>query len=191
LLPHAIDRIEALGATPLLIGAQAADLYFTPLLVAPPDASGPASRAGASFKLPNAAQSETRSHGFFYKADADGGFLGLPFIHSGGQRQGKWRPFGQTSSGVVFLRYARPDGREAFGKLSETGVLAAAEGEINDNCIASCVDWYGNSRPLFIANRLFALMGYEIVEGRIENDRLQEIRRVDFYRQLAKGSGDG
>ena len=29
----------------------------------------------------------------------------------------------------------------------------------------SCVDWYGNSRPLFIRDRIFALMGYEIVEG--------------------------
>jgi len=28
-----------------------------------------------------------------------------------------------------------------------------------------CVDWYGSVRPLSRKNRVFALFGYEIVEG--------------------------
>jgi hypothetical protein len=188
-LPHSVDRIEALGETPLLVGTQGGDLYFTPLLVASPHASGLTSEAGDSFKLPNAAQGETRSHGFFYKPDAaGGGLLGLPFAGSG--RQG-WRQLQQTSSGVVFLRYTRPDANSRFGKLARLGILTATDKKTNDRCIASCADWYGNSRPLFIANRLFALMGYEIAEGvedQGENQRIREVRRVDFYRQLAKES---
>ncbi|MDR0735594.1 MAG: beta-propeller domain-containing protein [Zoogloeaceae bacterium] len=181
-LPHSVDRIEALGEMPLLVGTKNTDLYFTPLLAASPHAFNHVSWVGDSFKLPNAAQGEIRSHGFFYKPDATGGLLGLPF--TGGDAQG-WRQLRQTSSGVVFLRYTPPGTRSVLtGKLSELGSLAAKDkGETNDHCVASCMDWYGNSRPLFIANRLFALMGYEIVEGRIENNRLREIRRIDFYQE--------
>jgi hypothetical protein len=42
------------------------------------------------------------------------------------------------------------------------------------------VDWYGNARPLFLRGRLFALLGYELVEGRIDEGRMLERRRIDF-----------
>ena len=48
------------------------------------------------------------------------------------------------------------------------------------NCIASCVDWYGNARPIFLGGRVFALMGYELVEGALAGGRISERRRVDF-----------
>ena len=35
----------------------------------------------------------------------------------------------------------------------------------DDGCKAWCVDWYGNARPIFLGERVFALLGYEIVEG--------------------------
>ena len=38
----------------------------------------------------------------------------------------------------------------------------------DDGCKASCVDWYGNARPIFLGDRVLALMGYEIVEGRLQ-----------------------
>ena len=50
----------------------------------------------------------------------------------------------------------------------------------NDACKASCVDWYGNSRPLFLRNRVFALLGYEIVEGSLNGAGISEIRRISF-----------
>jgi len=70
-------------------------------------------------------------------------------------------------------------------RLYEAGALAASVNaqNINDQCKASCTDWYGNSRPLFVANRIFALMGYEIVEGKMSDKRLQEARRVNFFPQ--------
>ena len=51
---------------------------------------------------------------------------------------------------------------------------------MNDGCRASCVDWYGNSRPIFVDNRIFALMGYEIVEGRISAGGITETQRISF-----------
>jgi hypothetical protein len=75
--------------------------------------------------------------------------------------------------------------------FSEIGTLDAAPANTNDGCRASCVDWYGNSRPLFIRNRVYALMGYELVEGRAAGGRIAELRRVDFTpRQVLARRGD-
>jgi len=66
-------------------------------------------------------------------------------------------------------------------RLTELGALDARPGAgINDGCRASCVDWYGNSRPLFVNNRVFALMGYEIVEGQVSGNQIAEVQRVSF-----------
>jgi hypothetical protein len=66
-------------------------------------------------------------------------------------------------------------------RLNELGELAsAAEGEVKDACRASCVDWYGNARPLFLRGRVFALLGYEIVEGAFAENRIRETRRISY-----------
>jgi hypothetical protein len=57
---------------------------------------------------------------------------------------------------------------------------ARAGGALADDCRASCIDWYGNARPIFIGERVFALLGYELVEGGFDRDRIRERRRVDF-----------
>jgi hypothetical protein len=41
------------------------------------------------------------------------------------------------------------------------------------DCKASCLDWYGNARPLFIGNRVFASLGYELVQGSIEGGHIR------------------
>jgi hypothetical protein len=55
---------------------------------------------------------------------------------------------------------------------------------VADHCKASCVDWYGNARPIFLGERVLALMGYELVEGRLVNgvfsESIEERRRVDY-----------
>jgi hypothetical protein len=66
-------------------------------------------------------------------------------------------------------------------RLSELGALdSRPEPGMNDGCRASCVDWYGNARPIFIGNRVFALMGYEIVEGRVAGNGIAEVQRISF-----------
>ena len=59
-------------------------------------------------------------------------------------------------------------------------------GVSRDGCRASCVDWYGNARPLFLEDRILAPLGYEIVEGRLWNGRIEELRRVSFARAAAR-----
>ncbi|MDJ0278667.1 hypothetical protein QLH51_17885 [Sphingomonas sp. 2R-10] len=55
-----------------------------------------------------------------------------------------------------------------------------AEPSITNTRKASCVDWYGNARPIFLRGRIFALMGYELVEGRLQAGRIAEVARTDF-----------
>jgi hypothetical protein len=73
--------------------------------------------------------------------------------------------------------------RRSDRRLSEAGELAAAStagSDADDGCQASCVDWYGNARPIFIGDRVFALLGYELVEGRGQSGRIREIGRTSF-----------
>jgi len=196
-LPHRVDRIEALGKAPILVGGKGNDLYFSVLdlqpatlspsprksVTPPPTEAAQESppqiaRVADTFKLKNAAQGETRSHGFFYKPDVDdseSGLLGLPYASS--SRSG-WQQLKQASSGVIFIQNNKL-------RLTEAGALTASSSAqgINDQCKASCTDWYGNSRPLFVSKRIFALMGYEIVEGKMTSQRLKETRRINFFQK--------
>jgi len=166
-LPHAVDRIEALGANAVAVGSDGRDLHFTSVRLARlPVAVDRYTRA-------NAAQGETRSHGFFYKPEGESdGMLGLPIV-GGGESAG--RQLRKESAALLYLR-------NRGLSFSELGLLEARPGaaERNDGCRASCVDWYGNSRPLFVGGRVFALMGYEIVEGAATEKRIVETRRVSF-----------
>ena len=166
-LAHAVDRIEALGAHAVAVGSDGRDLHLTSLRLA----RFPV--AVDRYTRHDAAQGETRSHGFFYKpASGDDGMLGLPII---GGSQAASRQLRKESAALLFLR-------NRGLSFSELGLLEARPGvaERHDGCRASCVDWYGNSRPLFVGGRVFALMGYEIVEGAATEKRIVETRRVSF-----------
>jgi len=154
---HAIERIEALGRDAVLIGSAGADLHFSALRLT----RGEPRLAGRHVQ-PGVAQGETRTHGFFYRPQADDlGVLGLPVL-GGARRRGVYAG-AQGSASVLFLR-----NRDL--RFTALGQLRASEGGVRDDaCKASCVDWYGNARPIFLGDRVLALMGYDIVEGRVES----------------------
>ena len=54
--------------------------------------------------------------------------------------------------------------------------------------MVSCVDWYGNARPIFYRGRIFALMGYELVEGSIASGRIREIGRTSFLKRRVQAA---
>jgi len=137
----------------VVIGSDGSNLHFSSVRLAPyPVVAGGYVHAGAR-------QGETRSHGFFYNERQ--GLLGLPII-------------GGRQASVLYLRNQSLH----FAEIGTLGASPRANG--NDGCRASCVDWYGNSRPLFIHNRVFALMGYELVEGEIVRGRIAERQRRSF-----------
>ena len=165
-LAHGVDRIEALGANAVIVGSDGRDLHFTSVRLAA------SASAQDRYTRKDAAQGETRSHGFYYKPDdANAGVVGLPIIGGG---QSASRQLRHNSAAVLFLR-------NQSLRLSELGALdSRGAANANDGCRASCVDWYGNARPVFLNNRVFALMGYEIVEGRVTGSQIAEVQRVNF-----------
>ncbi|MEM7639702.1 MAG: beta-propeller domain-containing protein [Pseudomonadota bacterium] len=136
-------------------------------------------RQGGSVKLVERYESENRSHAFNSSIAADGsGLIGLPTVQQRWEA-GRW-VWRSDSSDLSFLRV----GSDA--SLSSVGTLAGAKGDPHESytCEVSCVDWYGNSRPIFTLNRLFALSGTSLVEGDVTDRGVAEIRRVDLTRPL-------
>jgi len=165
-LDHGTDRIEQMGRDAVVVGTDGRDLLFTSVdLTDAPRIAGSYVRKGAS-------QGELRSQGFFYKPDGeDSGTLGLPI--SVPARPG-YRHLFETSAAILFLH-------NESGHLSEIGELGShPELASDDKCRASCVDWYGNARPLFVRGRIIALLGYELVEGNRQGDSIKEAQRVSF-----------
>lgn len=159
-LAHEVERIDALGTDAVIVGSRGPDLMFTSVEL------GERAAASSVYTQPDARQGDARTHGFFYRStDADAGIVGLPVLG---------RSAGVDSASVLYL-----DNRAL--RLSRLGALHASAGSARDDrCRASCVDWYGNARPIFIGERVFALLGYELVEGRVDARRIVERRRVDF-----------
>lgn len=166
----AVTRIDQLGRDAIAVG-QSRDgaLVFQPV------ALDGTPRLLDAFALPSASEGESRSHAYFFRPDpgSDGasGTLGLPVARALNHPNARFLGAG---SGIFFLR------RNARA-LAPAGQLDAdATRAVADNCLASCTDWYGNARPIFYGDRIFALMGYELVEGRLEEGRIRELARIDF-----------
>ncbi len=173
-LPHAIDRIDLMGRDAVVIGSDEHDVVFSAVEL------GREPALGDRYVLNDAAQAETHSHGFFFNAEPDSrngamsgmnGVIGLPVARPA---RAAYRQLFENSAAMIYLR--RIDGR--FRYLGELD--ARSDGAIDDKCAASCVDWYGNARPIFMDGRAFALMGYELVEGRLGRGTVQEVDRVNF-----------
>ena len=172
---HAVERIEAMGAHAVLVGNAGQELAFSAVRLA---------RGSAAIedvqRLPGLRQGESRSHGFFYRdTGADEGLLGLPVLGAaGGSRRASTDADSRGGAAVVVLRQRSL----AFTSLGE--LVAQSGRAVDDRCKASCVDWYGNARPIFMGDRVLALMGYELVEGQLRgsggSERIVERRRVDF-----------
>jgi hypothetical protein len=174
ILEHGVDRIETMGSDAVVVGSDGRDLHFTAVRL------GDVPSAVDDYVEKGASQSELRSHGFFYKPeDEDSGMLGLPISVPG--RAG-YRHLFENSAAIVFLR----NDALHFEELGQ--LVAQSENAKDDGCRASCVDWYGNSQPLFLRGRVIALLGYEMVEGTVERGQIREMRRVNYAQSEVKVS---
>ena len=168
-LPHVVSRIDMMGSDAIVVGESRRGLGFSTV------ALNSGVERTDTFVLPAAREGETRSHAFFFRPDtADGrsGMVGLPVARA----RSEGTRFLGNSAAIQFL--ARNAGRLAdAGDLEARGVDPRRN---DDGCVASCVDWYGNARPIFWNGRVFALMGYELVEGRERAARIREAARINF-----------
>lgn len=167
-LEHDLDRVEPLGTqAAVLIGQGERGLTYSSVAL-----GDDAAAVQSQYTEVGATQGETRSHGFFFKPDGTGGgMLGLPVRLEGAA----WQHLLYGSARVSWLAVS------PSLELSSRGALAANdEASREDGCTVSCVDWYGNARPIFYRDRLFALLGYELVEGGLGAGGVEEFARANF-----------
>ena len=167
-VPHNVLRAERAGNDIVLTGYR----DRTGLRISLLDLDrGP--RVSSTAHLPKRFESEGRSHAFNSLMQADGsGLIGLPTVYYDSGRP-SWR---SEASDISYLS------ADAAGRLAPLGELLAEDEQHHPSyrCEVSCIDWYGNSRPIFTEGRVFGLSGTELVEGRVAGGQIGEIARLDL-----------
>jgi hypothetical protein len=168
-VPHNALRIERAGNDAVVTGYRdqnGLSISYVSL--------GRGPRLASTTLLASRFESEGRSHAFNAWIRPDGsGLIGLPTTLRG-ERSG--RGWSDSQSSELSFIAVSPD-----KNLSQAGELRPRpRGESGYSCEVSCVDWYGNSRPIFTGGRIFALMGTDLVEGRLARGRMDEIGRLDL-----------
>jgi hypothetical protein len=142
----------------------------------------------SSLRLAGRYESEGRSHAFNSLIEPDGsGLMGLPTVpRIAEDNREYWR---SRASDLSFLAVDAEGQLEAIGALERRfdyvnqygdGREADEDGVPGYQCEVSCIDWYGNSRPIFTDGRIFALSGTELIEGRVERGQIREIQRLNI-----------
>lgn len=168
--PHSILRIERAGADIVLTGYrndEGLSLSLVDLAARP--------RIASTQLLRGRFEAENRSHAFNALIGADGsGLMGLPTVLMV-KEAGRW----VSRSDASDLSYIAVN---PAGQLSDAGELTSNPRAQHPSyrCEVSCVDWYGNTRALYIGARVFALSGTELVEGALTDGRVGELRRINL-----------
>lgn len=178
-VPHDMIRLERAGSDAVATGyRERQGLSVSYLSLAPGTP-----RLAATAVLPQRFESEGRSHAFGAWIRPDGsGAIGLPTAGPGRSERG-WSD--SESSNLSFIAIGKDKSLARAGELRVRKAKAAA----GYDCVASCVDWYGNSRAIFTGGRIFALMGTELVEGRLAAGRIGELGRLDLTAPIAPAKG--
>lgn len=172
--PHSVNRLERVGSD--IVAAGYRDAAGLSVSILDLDASP---RLADTQVLADRYESEGRSHAFNARLDADGdGLMGIPTVRRVEESNRYW--WWSEVSDVSFMAFDRS------GDIEEAGTLTGTRDseDASYKCEVSCVDWYGNARPIFIGSRIFALTGTEIIEGRLAEGKVVEVRRVNLTAPL-------
>lgn len=182
-LGHNLIRLEKLGNGAVVANGYADEEGLRVSLVKlGKDGSG--ASLGSSALLPGRYESEGRSHAFNATLTAGGGgMLGVPTVTRIENSNGYW-----WYSDVSDLSFLGFDGNAL---LADAGLIAAtAEDAVKTgdgyDCEVSCIDWYGNARPIFLAGKVYGLMATELVEAEVVEGKVTERRRVDLTGALTR-----
>lgn len=132
-----------------------------------------------TYAEPDSKLAESRSHGFFYKPDVDGGMFAMPgFTEVSGrkEKEGGGFYYPEDVADMLYTRVTHDLHLHPAGILEGDKTLVWDD----ESCDVSCYDWYGSSRPIFWGNRIFALLKYELIEGVREGDVVRELQRIDI-----------
>ena len=176
---HTVVRAEQAGSDIVLTGYRDNQGLFVTLIDLDRQP-----RIASSVRLDKRFESEGRSHAFNSLIEADGsGLMGLPTIRvETMSSRAAWR---SSASDLSFLRVDTLGRLHPVGELErrfDYGERRRDVGVPGYSCEVSCIDWYGNSRPIFTDGRVFALTGTEMIEGRIYAGVIHEVQRLNIAR---------
>ena len=168
-LPYYVERIVPTDSAAIIIGTAAPfTLHF---LRIDPSSKSPLS---GHFGLENASAEEYERDRFV--SGPLGSNRELLAIPGSGYDRADSTHWVQGSTNVVFVRTS-PRGLVRLGSLSTTGTPEADSLEVQSGWFD---DWYANARGVFVGERIFALIGYELIEARIMDGRVVERQRINF-----------
>jgi hypothetical protein len=175
--PHSVIRAERAGNNIVLTGyrgTRGLEISLVNLRGEP--------RISSTLRLDGRFESEGRSHAFNSLIGANGsGLMGLPTVIREAESERLW--WRSRASDLSYLRV------DSAGRLSRIGELVSRviydrrgdeDGIAGYECEVSCIDWYGNSRPIFTDGRIFGLTGTEMIEGQLAGGRIREVRRINI-----------
>lgn len=167
-IDHLVERIEPVGDRAVIIGTDdVSALGITSLEL------GTNPIVGQTIWMHRAIQADERSHSFNYRRDQSMDVLGLPLIFA--TEDEGYDYFWANEAQDVHMTY--------YGLTSDLGFQLLGEfvGESteDDACQISCTDWYGDSRPFFIGDRIYAVLGYELIEGYLSGVSIHEAGRAN------------
>ncbi|KZN43957.1 beta-propeller domain-containing protein [Pseudoalteromonas luteoviolacea] len=169
-LPHTVDRIEPIGEKLFVSGVNLQENYNVSIINLADRPSIDSEGVFDSFL-----EKENISHAFNYKSVSDNyGIAGITALNKASLTEAT-----EDDLSIVYL-----------GVTSNAAVSLAGQAKAKVNpqtfvdCEVSCSDWYGNSRPFYIGNRVFALVGDVLIESQIIDDQVIELERVDYVHDL-------
>jgi hypothetical protein len=180
-LPHTIDRIHAIDRGAIVLGGN----YEGSLVVSALNLANKATMGGQHalaqpmHEYLEMLASSVRDDG------AGSGILGMTVRRRGRSAEGHWDPAKESeeSTEVLFLRVAPT-------RIKEIGTIKVHENssvdDSTDACRGSCEGWFDNVRALFVRERIFVLLGYDLVELRMSHGRVVALQRLDFSPQPAR-----
>ncbi|WMS88822.1 beta-propeller domain-containing protein [Pleionea litopenaei] len=174
-LEHSADRIEPLGSSMFIAGLDVEGNYNVSILSLEQNGDVIAKQT-----FEDILEEESRSHAFNHREINGITYIGITSFNKGDAyvQENKfvfdWND--NLASDILFF------GLDKQGDVSKSGVLKNELRNVpdNDECDFSCYDWYGNSRPFFIGDRIFGLSGDELIEAKIVNAKVKELNRVNI-----------
>jgi hypothetical protein len=168
-VPHAIDRLDRVGQNAVLIGrAEDSDdlnLSWLGLATSPVITD--------ILTLANRVEAEGRAQALNMRVEENGAaLLGLPTLTV--DAKGNWDEEDGTD---ISFAHVSP-----FGQIRDLGPAQGDPSRVDPDytCETSCVDWYGNARPFFIGERIFALIASELIELQAASGGFSERSRVNL-----------
>lgn len=166
-IAHSAERIEVFGENAIVDGYHAnSGLTFSLVEI------GAQPRIADSIYVDNVLEAGIRSHAFSARVELDGsGLFGLATFFKDRLND----DFDdELPSNLHFFEVDKDLHIKVAGYLYGDSRMEDPEYE----CQVSCIDWYGNTRPIFMNGRIFALTSNEIIEGAIASGQIIELSRI-------------